>query len=142
MSNRRVVVTGLGTVNPTGLTVKDSWHNLINSKSGISKIQSFDTTNFETKIAGEIKSKDIGGDFDPLNYVEFKEIKKMSKYCIYGMAAAQEAIKDAGIETDNEEELEKIGVLIGSGIGGIEAIAKNTLKLYGHELVLFSCHLF
>ena len=133
MSNRRVVVTGLGTVNPLGFSVSDSWNKLINSKSGISKIESFDTTNFETKIAGEIKWTDIGGDFNPTNYIEFKEIKKMSKYCVYGMAAAQEAIKDAGIETQNEEELEKIGVLIGSGIGGIEAIAKNTLKLYGHE---------
>ena len=133
MSNRRVVVTGLGTVNPLGFSVQDSWNKLINSKSGISKIESFDVTNFETKIAGEIKWNDIGGDFNPTNYIEFKEIKKMSKYCVYGMAAAQEAIKDAGIETQNEEELEKIGVLIGSGIGGIEAIAKNTLKLYGHE---------
>ncbi len=130
---RRVVVTGLGTVNSLGLNCEDSWYNLIHSKSGLSKIESFDISDCDVKVAGEIKWKEFGGNFDPINYVAFKDIKKMGKHCLYGMAAATEAIKQSGLENITDElALERIGVLIGSGIGGLSNIEKATLQIYNH----------
>ncbi len=132
---KRVVVTGLGTINPLGFSVEQSWSSLVNSKSGISKIESFNTDGdiIKTKVAGEIKWKDFGGNFDPVNYINHKDIKKMGKYAIYAMIAASEAVESSGIITKNEEELERIGVLIGSGIGGIECLSLNALKVNNYQ---------
>lgn len=120
---RRVVVTGMGMVTPIGLTVHENWENILQCKSGIARITRFDTTGFSVTIAGEVKN------FDPANYINKKEIKKMDPFIHFSMAATQEAMQDAQLEvTDSNSE--KIGVIIGSGQGGITVIIENTLKAH------------
>ena len=89
MSKRRVVITGMGMVSPVGLTVKESWENILAGKSGIAPITHFDTTGFATTFGGSIK------DFDVANYMPAKEAKKMDPFIHYGIAAAKEAIEEA-----------------------------------------------
>lgn len=127
-SQRRVVITGIGIVSPIGITTNESWNNVINSVSGIKTIDKFDTTNFTTTIAGIIKDKD-GNDFNPENYVEPKDIKKMDPFIHYGMAAAQEAVNNANWFPEDDLSKERTGVIIGSGIGGIKTIEDNSLSL-------------
>jgi 3-oxoacyl-[acyl-carrier-protein] synthase II len=128
MYSRRVVVTGIGIVSPLGLTVSENWQNLISSKSGISLIDTFDTSNFTTKIAGLIRSND-GSRFIPENYVEPKEIKRMDPFIQYGVAASIEAIQNSGWVPQTDEQKERTGVILGSGIGGLEAIEKSSISL-------------
>ncbi len=118
MTKRKVVVTGLGLVTPVGVGVSDSWNNIIAGVSGIDTISKFDTTNFSSKIAGEVKN------FDPSLYLNPKESRRMDTFIQYGIAAGIEAIKDSGF-TINDETSERIGVSIGSGIGGIRSIEKT-----------------
>ena len=120
MSKRRVVITGMGMVSPVGLTVKESWANILAGKSGVSPITSFDTSGFGTTFGGTVKN------FDASQYLSPKEAKKMDPFIHYGIAAAIEAIQDAGLEV-TEQNAERIGVAIGSGIGGLPGIEK------GHE---------
>ncbi len=120
MSKRRVVITGMGMVSPVGLTVKESWANILAGKSGVAPITSFDTTGFSTTFGGTVK------DFDASQYLSPKEAKKMDPFIHYGIAASIEAIQDAGLEV-TEQNAERIGVAIGSGIGGLPGIEK------GHE---------
>ena len=120
MSKRRVVITGMGMVSPVGLSVKESWTNILAGKSGIAPITHFDTTGFSTTFGGTVKNFDAG------NYLSAKDAKKMDPFIHYGIAASIEAIKDAGLEV-NEQNAERIGVAIGSGIGGLPGIEK------GHE---------
>ncbi|MFO8154664.1 MAG: beta-ketoacyl-ACP synthase II [Pseudomonadota bacterium] len=115
MSKRRVVVTGLGTVSPVGLDVESSWENLLAGRSGIGPIERFDASDFPTRIGGAVKG------FDVTRYLSAKDAKKMDVFIHYGLAAAQEAIDNAGLEV-TEENAERIGVSVGSGIGGIGAI--------------------
>ena len=122
MSKRRVVITGLGAVSPLGIGVQTSWSNLIAGKSGISKITKFDPSNFASQIAGEVK------DFDVTQFLSAKDARRMDTFIQYGMAAAIEAIKDSGIEA-TEENAERIGVSIGSGIGGLQLI-EDTNDVY------------
>jgi len=117
---RRVVVTGLGAVTPLGYTVSDLWSNVISSKSGIKKIECLDASNLQTKIAGEIVWSDHGGLFDPTKFMDEKEIKRMAKFSVYAMYASALAVSEAGIDHLSEFERKKIGVAIGSGIGGLE----------------------
>jgi len=118
LSKRRVVVTGLGIISPVGLSVSDAWENILAGKSGISPITNFDVSNFASRFGGRI----IG--FDARDYIAPKDIKKMDPFIHYGMAAASQAIEDAGFEvTDNNAH--RIGVAVGSGIGGISSIEKN-----------------
>ncbi|MFL9711477.1 beta-ketoacyl-ACP synthase II [Methylobacillus sp. Pita1] len=124
MSKRRVVVTGLGVVSPVGIGVQTSWANLVAGQSGITNITKFDATPFASQVAGEVK------DFDVSQYLPAKEARRMDTFIQYGMAAAIEAVKDAGIEV-TEENAERIGVSIGSGIGGLQLI-EDTDKVY-HE---------
>ncbi|MGY1487835.1 beta-ketoacyl-ACP synthase II [Methylobacillus pratensis] len=124
MSKRRVVVTGLGVVSPVGIGVQTSWANLVAGQSGITNITKFDATPFASQVAGEVK------DFDVSQYLPAKEARRMDTFIQYGMAAAIEAVKDAGIEV-TEENAERIGVSIGSGIGGLQLI-EDTDKIY-HE---------
>ncbi len=124
MSKRRVVVTGLGVVSPVGIGVQTSWANLVAGQSGITNITKFDTSPFASQIAGEVKG------FDVSQYLPAKEARRMDTFIQYGMAAAIEAVKDAGIEV-TEENAERIGVSIGSGIGGLQLI-EDTGKIY-HE---------
>jgi 3-oxoacyl-[acyl-carrier-protein] synthase II len=123
LSKRRVVVTGLGIVSPVGNTVSAAWENIISGKSGITRITRFDASNFASQIAGEVK------DFDIQQYLSVKEARRMDIFIHYGMAAAIQAIKDAGIEDVTHFDSERIGVNIGSGIGGLPMI-ENTDTAY------------
>ena len=118
MSKRRVVVTGLGVVSPVGIGTDNAWANVISGKSGITKITKFDTTGFSSQIAGEVK------DFDVLQYMPAKEARRMDTFIQFGLAAGLEAFKDSGIVV-TEENAERIGVSIGSGIGGIRLIEET-----------------
>jgi len=118
LSKRRVVITGLGAVTPVGLNVEESWKNILAGKSGIAPIERIDTSGFSVTFGGSIKGFDVSA------YMSPKEARKMDVFMHYGMAAAKEAIADAGIEA-NEDNAERIGVAIGSGIGGIETIENN-----------------
>ncbi|WP_127477365.1 beta-ketoacyl-ACP synthase II [Sulfurivermis fontis] len=117
MAKRRVVITGLGMVSPVGLNVKESWENILAGKSGIAPITHFDTSAFTTHFGGSVKG------FNVENYLSPKEAKKMDPFIHYGIAAAKEAIEDSGL-TVTEENAERIGVAIGSGIGGLPGIEK------------------
>ena len=118
VSKRRVVVTGLGVVSPVGIGVQPAWSNLIAGKSGITRITKFDPSNFSSQVAGEVK------DFDVSQYLPAKEARRMDTFIQFGLAAAIEAVKDSGIEA-TEENAERIGVSIGSGIGGIQLIEQT-----------------
>lgn len=122
MSKRRVVITGLGIVSPVGLDLKQSWTNIVNGVSGVSKIDDFDTDDFSVKIAATVK------DFDGSMAIAPKDMKKMDLFIQYGMVAAEEALQDSGLQI-TEENAERIGVTIGSGIGGLPMIAANYSKM-------------
>ncbi|MDP3483811.1 MAG: beta-ketoacyl-ACP synthase II [Sulfuricella sp.] len=115
MSKRRVVITGLGIISPVGNTVEQAWSNILAGKSGISRITRFDPSAFSTQIAGEVKG------FDVTEYISAKEARRMDIFIHYGLAAGIQAIKDSGIVV-TPENAERIGVNIGSGIGGLPMI--------------------
>ena len=117
-SKRRVVVTGLGVVSPVGIGVQTAWANIVAGKSGITRITKFDPSNFSSQIAGEVK------DFDVSQFIPAKEARRMDTFIQYGLAAAIEAVKDSGIEA-TEENAERIGVSVGSGIGGLRLIEET-----------------
>ena len=120
----RVVVTGIGMVSPLAANVNDTWDQLIHSKSGISKITSFETDDLNVKIAGQIPSNGEKFGFEPNNFVEPKDQRKIDDFILFAIAAADQAIQDSEIGNLNEEIAKKAGVLIGSGIGGLQSIAK------------------
>lgn len=115
MSRRRVVVTGLGIVCPVGNTVDEAWSNILSGQSGITEITRFDASPFASRIAGELK------DFDVSQYLSPKEARRVDSFIHYGLAAGIDALKDAGFDK-NPENAERIGVNIGSGIGGLPMI--------------------
>lgn len=115
MEKRRVVVTGLGLVTPLGIGVKPSWEALLEGRSGIGVIRTFDSSDLPVHIAGEVK------DFDPLQYIEPKEVKKMDRFIHFAVAASTMAMEDSGL-TVTGENAERVGVIIGSGMGGLPAI--------------------
>jgi 3-oxoacyl-[acyl-carrier-protein] synthase II len=126
MSRRRVVVTGLGLVTPVGNTVDESWTNLIAGKSGIANITKFDASAMATKFAGEVKG------FSIEEYISAKEARHMDTFIHYGLAASMQAVRDAGLPTGDAltpEQAERIGCLVGSGIGGLPLI-EDTHKDY------------
>ena len=114
---RRVVVTGMGLVTPTGIGVETSWKNICEGKSGIGRLTRFNSDGFETKIAGEVKG------FSPEQYIEKKEIKKMDLFIQYALAATKEALDDTGLVVAPENS-EQIGVIVGTGLGGLPTIEK------------------
>ena len=118
MSKRRVVVTGLGLLTPVGNTVEESWKNIVAGKSGIAPITAFDASDFSARISGSVKN------FDATEYILAKDLKKMDTFIHFGIAAGIQALDDSGLEV-TEENAERIGVAIGSGIGGLPAIEKN-----------------
>lgn len=122
MERRRVVVTGMGMLSPLGLNVSDTWQAIVAGKSGITKIEHFDASAFSTQICGVVKN------FNCDHLIPIKDQKKMDLFIQYGMAAADEAIRDAGIEI-NENNADRIGVSVGSGIGGLPLIQKNNRAL-------------
>lgn len=118
MSKRRVVITGLGAVTPVGLNVEESWKNIVAGNSGIATLDRIDTSGFSVTFGGSVKG------FDVTQYMSPKDARKMDVFIHYGMAAGKQAIADSGIEA-TEENAERIGVAIGSGIGGLETIETN-----------------
>ena len=121
-ANRRVVVTGLGMVSPMGLNVEESWRNILAGKSGIGPITAFDASNLAVRFAGEVKG------FDPTSIVERKEVKKMDTFIHFALAAGTEALKDSGLEV-SDANAERIGVHIGSGMGGLPMIQEGITNL-------------
>ena len=118
MAKRRVVVTGLGIISPVGLSVTEAWDNILAGKSGIAPITAFDASGFTTRFGGSVK------DFDVTEYMSAKDAKKMDPFIHYGIAAAKQAIEDSGLEV-TEANAERIGVAIGSGIGGLPGIERS-----------------
>ncbi|QEM81380.1 beta-ketoacyl-ACP synthase II [Halomonas binhaiensis] len=118
MSRRRVVVTGVGLVTPVGNTVKESWESILAGKSGVAPIEHFDVSGFNTRFGGSVKNFDISPYLNP------KDARKMDLFIQYGVAAGAQAIADAGIEC-SDENADRIGVAIGSGIGGLPMIEQN-----------------
>lgn len=127
---RRVVVTGLGMVTPLASGVEETWSRLIAGQSGAGTITKFDTSNVVTQYACEIPMGDgSDGTFNPDDWMEPKEQRKVDDFIIYGMAAAVQAVKDAGWENPSEEEKLRTGVMIGSGIGGLNSIAETAVLI-------------
>jgi len=127
---RRVVVTGLGLFTSIGENVAQTWKNLLSCKSGIRKIDSFNVDNLPCKIAGYISSnKDNSNYYDLEKYIDKKVINRNDRFIQYGIIAAESAIKDSGVNELNEEKKLRIGVSVGSGIGGLETIQQNTIIL-------------
>lgn len=126
MSRRRVVVTGLGLISPVGNTVSEGWANILAGKSGIDTITRFDASNFACQFAGEVKGFDVSA------YLSSKEARTMDTFIHYGLAASVQAVQDAGLPTNDqltEEQAERIGVLVGSGIGGLPMIEETHAEL-------------
>ena len=119
---RRVVITGLGTVSPNGNDVSSTWESIVNGQSGVELIEKFDTSGFTTKFGASVK------DFDKNENIDPKDSRRLDPFIQFGLAATAEAIKDSGINL-NDHDLDRIGVSIGSGIGGLETIEKNSLIL-------------
>ena len=134
---RRVVITGLGLVSPLGNGVEISWKRLLEGKSGAGPITAFDTTDYACTVACEVPSvdgrggggPDIEGSFDPSLVLSNKERRKVDDFILYAIAAADEALKDANWHPESEEDQERTGTLIGSGIGGLGIIAETALEL-------------
>ncbi|MBO5598996.1 MAG: beta-ketoacyl-ACP synthase II [Oribacterium sp.] len=130
-NKRRVVITGVGTVNPTGNTVAESWDNIRHGVCGIAPITHFDTTDFVVKLAGEVK------DFDPSQVIDRREQKHLSRFTQFALIAAEEAILQSGIKDTTEYDVSRIGVIISSGIGALDTIeAEHSRGLnHGYERV-------
>lgn len=126
MELKRVVVTGLGAITPVGNTPEETWNNMLAGKSGAAPITQFDTTKFKTKFACEVK------DFDPKDYMDRKEARKMDRYCQLAMASAVQGVKDSGIDLETEDK-NRIGVIYGVGIGGINTFEKEVTD-YGQNI--------
>ncbi|MCK4609127.1 MAG: beta-ketoacyl-ACP synthase II, partial [Gammaproteobacteria bacterium] len=118
MKNRRVVVTGVGAVTPLALNVKDTWNAVLNGKSGVKLINSFDTSKFSVRIGSFVEN------FDPTLYLDHKEVRKNDYFIQFAVAAAAQAVEDAGLEV-NEANAHRMGAVIGSGIGGLPIIEKT-----------------
>lgn len=122
LNKRRVVVTGMGMLTPVGLNVQETWQNILDGVSGVSTVEDFDTTEYSTKIWAKVKN------FNVENYVPIKDARKMDVFTQYGIAAAEEAILDSGLNID-ETLSRRTGVAVGAGIGGIQTITNNQDKL-------------
>jgi 3-oxoacyl-[acyl-carrier-protein] synthase II len=118
VDSRRVVVTGLGALTPVGNTAEEFWSSLVHARSGIGPITRFDATDFPTRIAGEVRN------FDPLNFVDKKEARRLDPYLQYAIAGATLAVQDGGLDT-GKVDAARFGVMIGSGIGGITTLLDN-----------------
>ncbi|MHA1600449.1 MAG: beta-ketoacyl-ACP synthase II [Alphaproteobacteria bacterium] len=127
---RRVVVTGLGLVTPLGAGVKPVWERLIDGQSGIRAIQSFDVSDLPSKIAGQVpQGETANGGFNADDYVSPRERRRIDNFILYGLAAAQQAVEDAEWRPTDEESLERTGVMIGSGIGGLQTIYEASITI-------------
>jgi 3-oxoacyl-[acyl-carrier-protein] synthase II len=128
---RRVVVTGMGMVTPLAAGVKATWERLIDSRSGVRAIQSFDVTDLPSKVAGQVpKGESSAGLFNPDDFVTPQERRRIGEFVLFALAASQEAVEDAGWKPTEESELERTGVMIGSGIGGLPEIYEGSIILH------------
>ena len=121
MSERRVVITGMGIISPVGNAVSEAWNNIINGNSGVSPITKFDTKDFETKFAATVN-------FNPEDYLDKKEIRRVDEFIQFGLISSEQCVIDSGLNLELED-LNRIGVSIGSGIGGLGTIEENKLLL-------------
>ena len=122
MTKKRVVITGIGAISPVGNTAKQTWDSLIQGKNGVGKITLFDAENFTTKIAAEVKN------FDPLNYFDKKESRKLDRYTQFAIISADEALQSSGINLEKTDR-NRVGVIVGSGIGGMQTFEDEHRKL-------------
>ena len=121
--SKRVVITGMGAVTPIGIGKDEFWKGLMEGRNGIERITRFDPSEVNAQIAGEVKG------FNPEDYIDKKEAKRMDRYTQFALTAAKMAVKDAGLDLE-KEDLERIGTFIGSGIGGIETMHAQYEKLF------------
>ncbi len=126
---RRVVVTGLGLVTPLGVGVNLNWSRLISGETGLGQIKCFDASDLSVQIAGEVPTGGGEGSFDPDEWLEPKEQRKNEKFIIFAIAAASQALSDSGWEPQSDRDRERTGVMIGSGIGGLEGIYDASVTL-------------
>ncbi len=126
MGKRRVVVTGMGLVSPVGLTVRESWDSILAGRSGIGPVDTFDISGYPTRFGGPIR------DFNVADYMNPKDARKYDAFVHYGVAAAGQAVQDSGLDLE-AEDLTRIGVSIGSGIGGIGTIEETCEKFYAND---------
>ena len=131
MTKRRVVVTGLGLVIPLGSDIKTVWNLLCKGASGIKKINRFDVSDLDCKVGGQImmKSDSEAYIFDSADWIEEKELKKMDTFVHFGIAAATQAVNDSNLLTYNNLDYNRVGVIVGSGIGGLPFIEKTSICL-------------
>lgn len=129
---RRVVVTGMGLVSPLGCGVDVTWDRLIRGESGLGAIQSFDVSDLPAKVAAHVPRGDgASGSFNPDDWVSPKEQRRMDPFIVFGLAATEQAVKDAGWLPESEDDRARTGVMIGSGIGGLQEIAKGSILVEG-----------
>lgn len=119
MARRRVVITGLGIVSPVGNTVEEAWQNILAGRSGIAQVTKFDASSFPAQIAGEVRN------FDITEYISAKDARRMDTFIHFGMAAGIQAIRDAGLDKEGSADPERVGVAVGSGIGGLPLIEET-----------------
>ena len=130
MFSRRVVVTGIGIVSPLGLGQKNNWKKLISGESGIGTIKSFEASELTCKIGGEIPFGSFEeGNLNLNEWFDIKDQRKLDRFIMLGLIAAEEAIKDSNLDLSNEQILEKSGVIVGSGIGGLKTISETSVLL-------------
>lgn len=131
----RVVITGMGAISPLGLSVDETWQALLAGKSGIDRITKFDTSELRTNFAAEVRN------FDPTNYMDRKEARRLDLYIQYALAATKEALKDAALNVEEIEDRARVGVVVGSGVGGIETTLENQTLSATRGLRKMSPHL-
>lgn len=119
---RRVVVTGMGAITPIGLNVEEFWTGIHQGRIGFDEINQFDTTDYKVKVAASVKG------FDGKNYMDAKSARRMELFCQYAVAAAKEAIEQAGLDMEQEDPY-RVGCAIGSGIGSLQALEREHKKL-------------
>ncbi len=126
---KRVVITGIGAVSPVGFNCETMWKSLKAGRSGIKKISVFDTDEFSSKVAGEIKLGTNSGELDVSNIISPKEQTRLDKYVLFAMAATDEALNDSNWHPESDQDRERTGVLLGSGIGGMQSIFDNVVNV-------------
>jgi 3-oxoacyl-[acyl-carrier-protein] synthase II len=122
----------MGLITPLAVGVEPTWNKLIGGKSGIRKIDRFDASDLNCRVAGQVPPANEEHGFNPEDFISSKDLRKMDNFIIYGMAAAIEAIEDSGWKPTDEESLERTGVMIGSGIGGLPSIESNSILIHEH----------
>jgi len=132
--SHRVVITGLGTVNPLANNVKDFWQRAKNGENGIDGITRFDVSTYSSRIGGEVK------DLVLEEYVEKKEARRMDKFALFALIAAMEAMHDAGLKAGENIDPDRLGVILGNGIGGLETMEEQIVKHHERALDLKSIH--